>query len=327
MDYETCGVVTRRSWKRFGLLIMKKQEESSKKQDLEAEVWGAIAAFEQILEALPSDRASLEALWNAYEQIGDFAKSKGYLLRLGNVIVDEADVDVARELIEKVRLHAAEDDATKELLGRMEQLLVQKPQSTQALQAVAAAAAAAAAPQAKSAAEANVRSTFSMADELAFAWNLLEANQLTQEEYASVVQDLTEMSAVETVTTISVVHVLENRAFKNLEKIMVYVSKECGTPIISLSSFDFKPDESSLLPADFMMGRGAFAFELLGKDALVVVMNPYDKQLRKDVEAILGRKCHYYMALPSDFDKALANITGQAQASAKAQGTGIGEKK
>lgn len=301
---------------------MKKQEESSKKQDLEAEVWGAIAAFEQILEALPSDRASLEALWNAYEQIGDFAKAKGYLVRLGNVIVDEGDVDVARELVEKVRLHAQEDDATRELLGRMEKLLSEKRPSAQALQA-SVAAAAAAAPQVKSAAEANVRSTFSMADELAFAWNLLEANQLTQEEYASVVQDLTEMSAVETVTTISVIHVLENRAFKNLEKIMVYVSKECGTPIISLSSFDFKPDETSLLPVDFMTGRGAFAFELLGKDALVVVMNPYDKQLRKDIEALLGRKCHFYMALPSDFDKALANVTGQA--SGKAQSTG--EKK
>jgi hypothetical protein len=300
---------------------MKKQEESSKKQDLEAEVWGAIAAFEQILEALPSDRASLEALWNAYEQIGDFAKAKGYLVRLGNVIVEEGDVDVARELIDKVRVHAAEDEATKDLLGRMEKLLAEKPKTMQLPQAGAGVPDVA--PKAKSAAEANVRSTFSMADELAFAWNLLEANQLTQEEYASVVQDLTEMSAVETVTTISVVHVLENRAFKNLERIMVYVSKECGTPIISLASFDFKPEETTLLPVDFMIGRGAFAFELLGKDALVVVMNPYDKQLRKDVEAILGRKCHYYMALPSDFDKALATATGQG--SAKPQNPG--EKK
>jgi hypothetical protein len=287
---------------------MKKQEDSPQKQDLEAEVWGAIAAFEQILEALPTDRASLEALWNAYEQIGDFAKSRGYLFRLGNVIADEEDVDVARELLDKVRPLAAEDESAKTLLGRLEKLVErQKPAAGGA--STAAGGGEGRSQQARSAAAEHVRATFSMADELAFAWNLLEASQLTQEEYASVVQDLTEMSAVESATTVSVLHVLESRAFKNIDKIMVHVSKECGAPIISLASFDFKSDEVTPLPTDFVMGRGAFVFEVIGKDALVVVMNPYDKQLRKDVETLTGRKCHFFMSLPSEFDKALANVS------------------
>ena len=41
------------------------------KKDLEAEIWNAINAFEQMLEAMPNDRVSLEALSHAYEQIGD----------------------------------------------------------------------------------------------------------------------------------------------------------------------------------------------------------------------------------------------------------------
>ena len=61
---------------------MAKQPEKKSKEELEAEVWSAISAFEQILEAIPNDRASLEALSNTYEQIGDHTKAKEYMLRL-----------------------------------------------------------------------------------------------------------------------------------------------------------------------------------------------------------------------------------------------------
>jgi len=301
--------------------MAKKQEDEASRQNLEAEVWSAISAFEQILEALPNDRASLEALWNAYEQIGDYAKSKSYLIRLAGVVADEADEAAARELIEKLRPYAEDDVSAKEALGRIEELVSEAQSSAAPSAAGAAETEAQRHAHAKTAAGEHVRTAFSMADELAFAWNLLEASQLTQEEYASIVQDLTEMSAIESATTVSVLHVLENRAFKNLEKIIGYVSKECGTPIVSLSSFDFKSEEILLLPMDFMVGRGAFVFEVIGKDALVAVMNPYDKQLHKDVETLTNRKCHFFMTLPSEFDKALAGaasfLSGKAPDSAK----------
>jgi len=164
--------------------------------------------------------------------------------------------------------------------------------------------------------------TFSMPDELAFAWGLLEAKELTQEEYSSVVQDLTEMSSVDSATTVSVIHVLEGRAFKNLEKVIGFVSKECGAPIISLSSFELRHEATSLLSPDFMMKRGVMVFEVLGKDALVVVMNPYDRQLRKDTETMSGRRCHFFMTLPSEFDRALESVI-----SGKLDSSAAGEKK
>jgi len=55
-------------------------------------------------------------------------------------------------------------------------------------------------------------------------------------------------------------------------------------------------------------------FELIGKDALVVVMNPYDRQLRRDIETMTGRKCHFFLTLPSEFDKALdSGLKGGSQ--------------
>jgi tetratricopeptide (TPR) repeat protein len=274
------------------------------KKDLEAEVWNAISAFEQILEAMPTDKASLEALSHAYEQIGDLTKAKEYFIRLGNVLMDDGDVSAAKEMEGKLRGYAGDDPDAATLVSRIDAMLAaKKPESGEAPSAVKSADKTAG----KKSAE-KVRTTFNIAEELAFAWNLMEAKELTQEEYSSVVQDLTEMSAGDSVATISVLHVLEARTFKNLDRIIGFLTRECGTPFVSISCFDLLPSTFALVPMDFMIRRGAMVFEVIGKDALAVIMNPYDKQLRKDVETVCGRQCHFFITLPSEFDQAIQKM-------------------
>ena len=273
------------------------------KKDLEAEVWNAITAFDQILEAMPNDRASLEALSHAYEQIGDLTKATEFFVRLGNVLVDEGDIVAASALLDRLKGMGSEDDEVTSLIGKIESAgggVLSVPAADAA--GIAAPVAQDAQPKAKK--KVNVSTAFNMSEELAMAWNLMEANELTQEEYASVVQDLTEMSAGDSVATISALHVLEARGFKNLEKIITFLVEACQTPFVSLSNFDMTLDAAALLPQDFSVRRGAIVYDILGHDALAVVMNPFDKQLRKDVEALADRKCHFYLTLPSDFDRA-----------------------
>ncbi len=280
------------------------------KQDLEAEVWNAITAFEQILEAMPNDRASLEALSHAYEQIGDLTKAKEYFVRLGNVLLEEGDAAAGGELLEKLRSYAQDDEEVAQLVGKIEAEGggAAAPQlSTQAVESLGTGFEDNAEPSSETPLPKKtpqVSTAFNMAEELAMAWNLMEANELTQEEYASVVQDLTEMSAGDSVATISVLHVLEARGFKYLEKLIASLVQSCSTPFISLENFELTWAATSIVPREFMLKRGGMVFELLGNNALAVVMNPYDKQLRKDVETLAGRKCHFYITLPSDFDKA-----------------------
>jgi len=264
--------------------------------DVESEVWAAIAAFEQILEAMPNDRASLDALADAYEQIGDLAKAKEYILRLGGVYVDEGDAAGAQGLLEKIKGYAADDPDAEELVAQIEALGGPEPVETSKAKKEAPKSEKRGMPK-------GVRAVFNMADELSCAWNLMEADELTQEEYASVVQDLTDMSSGETEHTISVLHVLEGRQFKNLDKIMGHIAKQCQTPIISLSCFELRTDIFEKIPDEFMVKCGALAFETLGEDVLVAILNPYNTQIRKDVEAITGQTCHFFLAMPSEFDK------------------------
>jgi tetratricopeptide (TPR) repeat protein len=280
---------------------MVKKQDKEAKSELEEKVWNAISAFEQILEAMPNDRASLDALAHAYEQVGDHTRAKDYFIRLGNVIIEENDSVAGQEILDNIKQYAEDDDKARQLLARMEEFLSAKQAADSTSKAEVQSK------QAKTGA-ADVRVSFNMADELSSAWNLLEAGELTQEEYASIVQDLTEMSAGDSNATISVLHVLEVRAFKSLEKIMGFIARECSSPIISLASFDLQPSVLTMLPMEFMIHRGALVFELLGNNALVVVMNPYSKQLRQDVEAATGKKCHFFITLSSEFDQAIAKI-------------------
>ena len=276
------------------------------KKDLETEVWNAITAFEQILEAMPNDRASLEALSHAYEQIGDLTKAKEFFVRLGDVLVDEGDIVASTALLDRLVGMGGDDEEVAALIDKIKAAggLDSEPVSStsKAAESLSEPGVEAIQPQAKK--KVTVSTAFNMSEELAMAWNMMEANELTQEEYASVVQDLTEMSAGDSVATISVLHVLEARGFKTLEKIIASLVDACQTPFVSLSNFDLTTDAAVLVPKEFIVRRGAMVFDLLGHDALAVVMNPYDKQLRKDVEALADRKCHFYLTLPSDFDRA-----------------------
>ncbi len=274
---------------------MAKKEDGKSHADLEGEVLSAIAAFEQILEAMPHDRSSLEALSHAYGQIGDHAKAGEYLIRLGQVLLDEHDLKAAQGLVDKLAGYAEDDPRAKSIMDRIGKM-VQSPAGEHS---------AVKAGQVESAACESLLKGFDMSDEMSFAWNLMESKKISEEEYASIVQDLTEMSTGEAASTVSVMHVLDARGSKSLEKILAFVSSECKTPIISFSSFDLQGDTILLLPLEVMLRRGVVVFELIGSDALVVMMNPYNKKLQKDVTTALGRHCHFYTTTPAEFDQAV----------------------
>jgi len=277
-------------------------EKKQSVEDLEAEVWNAIAAFEQILEAMPTDRVSLQTLSDAYERVGDHTRAKDYLMRLANVLLDENDVDGAGGLLGRLAKYKDEDLEAAELIARIE-----------ALGPATAEAGAASNKASKEDDAAERHAAVNITSELAFAWNLLQARELTQEEYSRVVEQLSDASTANLLSTVSVLHVLQDQDYVSLPQVIAFAGKECSTPVVSLSSFELRPEAVSLLPLDFVVRRGALVFEVMGAHCLVAVMNPYDQQLRQDVESTSGRPCHFYIASPSEFDAAVATIKELAE--------------
>lgn len=288
------------------------KKKSVSADEMEEQLWAAIAAFEKILEAMPNDRASLEALLHAYEQVGDLTRAKDFLLRLGRVLVEEGDADGVLELAERIVQHADQDPEAAKLFVQIQSLVAAK-------EGYGAAAGSDTGRGLDESVTAQKSLGFSISDELSFAWNLLESGEISQDDYSRLVEDLTELSVGDRLVTVSLLHVLEARQFKNLERIISNVSKRCETPVVLLSSFDIPGDASKALPLEFSIRRGALVFDFVGTDALVVVLNPFSQQLRKDLESVLRRRCHYYMSFPSEFDLAIEKA--RVAAAAKPQDT------
>lgn len=260
------------------------------KTSSEEEVWNAVMAFEEILQVMPEDRVALETLYEAYNLLGDQAKATDYLLRLGTVVADEADRDGAGELLTALR-DAGSSPEILELIGRLEAILpdevpapVEEPVPAPMEPA---------------------RKAGDITAELALAWSLHQAGELKEEEYRSLVHNLSECVSQKMDTPVSVLHVLEDQHHVKIDSVLAYISEDSRTPLISLSHFDLTARlDEALNPLSFRR-RGALVFDQIGKEAMVGVVNPYDHDLLKDVEHHVGCTCHVYLLRAADFDTAV----------------------
>lgn len=281
---------------------MTAQDDNQQREDLESQVWNAIAAFEQIVETIPNDRVSLEALSHAYEQVGDLSRAREYLSRLVNVVIEEQDRDTAELLRERLVRFSVSEPLAREIQARVDAFLASGIEKTKKFEISAKHD-----DEALSQAEESERRSSHVASELSFAWTLFQAAELNQEEYAAVAQDLSAASsATASLATVSVLHALHDRGSRSLERVIAFAAKDTGVPVIPLALFEVQDSVFGLIARDFMIRYGVMAFEMMGQDVLVVVLNPYNKSIREKVASITGRRCHFFMTMPADFDATLA---------------------
>ncbi len=270
----------------------------NKFQGNETEVWNAIAAFEEILEAIPTDRVALETLFEAYTMLGDQPKALGYLLRLGQVVLEERDSEAAEMVREHLLAEGAGDLECQELADKLSALSPGHASQPAGHPEE---------PLPSGSAEPAIKPG-DITAEMTLAWNLMQAKKLNQDDYARVVRDLSESGARVTNVPVSVLHVLEDAEFRGVNDILAWLSQTNGLPLINLSMFEIPRAAYSLLGQDFMLRHGAIVFSEMGPDLLVALLNPYHAELKQAIERAVGRTCHFYLTRASEYDAALNAI-------------------
>ena len=255
----------------------------------EAELKSAVSAFEQILEVEPGDRLALETLGTAYARLGDVDKASLYLLRLADVVLNENDMRGAGDLIKILRSLPPSDAITATI---------------KKLQAIAGKAARGDAKRPVA------QRSHDITREISLAWDLLQAEQITQEDYAGIVHNLSENSAKASKieVPITVLHALQDRQHRGLDRIVAYLAKTSGKPMIPVNQFDISIELLTSLPIEYMTQRGAIVFEKMGQDLLVAMLNPFDTELQQEIREETGRRCHFCTTGPFNYDTALASI-------------------
>jgi len=261
----------------------------------EGEVWSAISSFEQILEAMPNDRVALETLYEAYDKIGDQAQALNYLGRLATVVCEERDKNAAATLLEKIEEHMDSDSAiVQEAILNLQGLLSNDAQVEPHEPLIVR--------------DKPKRRPTDITRELSLAWELLQSEQISQENYEAIIQDLTESSTRNIDAPITVLHVVEDRQFTNGARILAHMSRISNMPIVMLSKFDVPDEAMTMIPIEVMTKHGAMVFEFIKNEALVAILNPFDTELQDETRAITNRPCHFYLTSSEEYDTMLNTI-------------------
>jgi hypothetical protein len=255
----------------------------------------SIAMLEQILEVMPQDVEAIKAVYNAYAQGGHGDRAFAYLGRLVEVVLGGGEPEAVAFV--RQELPRYEDEFPSEVAAQIARLRAMSGESGGA-----------ASGRGGQVAVEQSQGEIDITEELALAWRLYEEEQLSQEEYSSVIHDLTEVSSKDVDVPVTVLHVLYDRGFGQINRVMGHISSRAGTPFINIGSYELDADLARALPEQISVRDGAIPFSFLGDDLLVGVLNPFNTGLMEKVESVSGRRCHAYLVEPSDYDAALGKL-------------------
>jgi len=260
-----------------------------------------IVMLEQILEVMPQDAVALKALYSAYCQSGQRDRAFEYLGKLSDVIYDRAESEATIFLLDHLRTFADEfPEEVEARIARLESMDLREEEAP--------------GPMLFPKASKTQKSEADISEELALAWKLYEENQFSQEEYSSIVHDITEVSTKDIDVPVSILHVLNDRGFNQMNRIMNYMSSRSGVPCVSLLNFEPPEQVGDALPLGVAERDGALPFGFFGNDLLVGVLNPFNNTLVDKVENISGHRCHTYLVHPDEYDTALGKLRSLAKA-------------
>ncbi len=267
------------------------------KHAIDGDLADSVAMLEQILEVMPQDLMTLRALYNAYNQYDRREQAFDYLVLLTDVTYSSKDSETAEFIMKQ--LPGFEEEFPSEVTVQLARLQTVMGHDVPSEPPVS---------EEKSTPAADAE----IGEELALAWKLYEENQLSQEEYSSVLHDLTEVSSKEVDVPVSVLHVLNDRGFSQMNRIMNHMSSRSGVPCVSLLNFELSEQMDGVLPLEVSARDGALPFGFFGNDLLVAVLNPFSKVLIDKVEKSGGHRCHTYLVSAEEYDIALGKLRGMA---------------
>ena len=250
----------------------------------------SIEMLQQILEVMPSDIPTMKTLYNTHLQMGSLESALETLVRIekaANLVKDDAALSFVLEQYASVEDISPEIKEQTARLREMKGIAVSEEE-----------------PLLKDVPLEEFGTT-SLEAEMSLAWDLLQDEQLTQEEYSEVVGDLTETMSKNVGVPVTLLHVLNDRHFSRFERLMAHLSEKANVPILLLDSFEENEAAAQVLSIEFSSTRGALSFAFVGENLLVAVLNPFDQELLSEVKQRSGRTCHAFLVSPYEYDKRL----------------------
>lgn len=270
----------------------------------------AIAFFEDMLQTMPKDRTALEFLAVAYEQTKKEEKRRDILVRLVDVLLMENDFKNAKAIAEHLRAFPdhmpaqlaiervaalSEMDAESEALKQKEEQAHEEEASLLRIPI-------------ELPTDVHSLSHASASAEMDLVWYWHDHDFIPKELCMDVMNALTDRPVTETPLLISALAILDEGHPEYTDKLLEMMYHASSVPPIPVEYFEPSANAIATLPPTFCHVRGVLPFALMGNELLVALLNPINKELKKEVLDRSGKPCHFFMTHPKSwqtmFDKA-----------------------
>jgi hypothetical protein len=223
----------------------------------------------------------------AHEQAGEMSDVVASLLDLAAAIHAEGDAVAAAALLPRVALECGEAPASADIVEGLKLLIMRRYEPADGRRLLE-----------------HVRP--SPEQHAYVALKLLAGERLTSGEYLVIVDGLVASQRAPADHVVSVLHLLRELGGRALSAAMLFLCEDSGMPWLPLRRFWPHGGAFMSLPVDYVVSRGAIAFDRLEDTLLVGVLNPYDLTLQADVRRHTEQACQFYLVPPDEYDGAVS---------------------
>ena len=267
----------------------------------------AIGFFEKMLQTMPDDRTGLEFLAVAYEQTGDVEKQVSSLIKLSEALLKEGDLEHASMIAQKLKSFKGNPQALS--AARVADMLVAKgtigtPRQTGSDTNPLFFESEDSVDPTKplySTQQGGVQSWASDAAkaEIEVVWQWKDSGLVPKEVCMDILHVFMDHPISDIPILISALGLLEERYPEYTAATFEAIQKQTDFAPIPLELFEISSEALQSLPLEYMKIKGVIPFAEISDELLVGLMNPMNEGLRKEIEKLAGKVCHFYLIHPA----------------------------
>ena len=260
--------------------------------------------YEQVLEKIPDDKFSIEALVDIYVKIGDQEKVDDYRERLRKIDSGEKLASSATQKSDSIRqvqiTVTGKGNQQNRKINLNSRPSVSEPipsnwrRKTEELDQIKLT---------KALEDLVFRMQNTLKSQVDLMINLHDIGVLTKEQFSHIVYELsTHKFSRDPRKPDMVMHMLERCPGVELDKIYYFLSRKTNLPYIDLSVMSYNEVLCNLFPKTLVYNQGLVIFKKIGSDYCIAVLNPLNIELMQETAALLNEKVHFYLTSAKEFD-------------------------
>ncbi|MBL7115893.1 MAG: hypothetical protein ISS35_09015 [Kiritimatiellae bacterium] len=238
------------------------------------------------MDDLAYERNHVEAIIKQHEQEGAPELGWDAHIRLAEIVVGQEDGMTAAALLPQLVLSGMQHNALHDRVTALKHLISQSDIAGKGR---------------------DLTDRFSMStdQESYILMRLLAGGAIGEGEYLVLLDELAEEIRRDDGRKASLMHILDQRDFREFPKLLLFISRDSQTPIAPLARLRPNGEAFKLLPMEFMIRRRVCAFDMMEGELFVAMLNPYSRKLRNRVQDKVTCNCKFFVAFPGEMDDAL----------------------